>query len=76
MIASHDNYSHVGEGIMERNKILVETAFSVGTGLLDVENVATYQQCIRAIDATPFFQLVEEMVMLVFAGVVLIHHLP
>ena len=72
VVPGGDDHCHLWEGVMEGDKVLVEAAFGGGTGLLDIENVATHQQCVGLIATTPLFELAEEMVVLVLAGVVLI----
>ena len=53
VVAGSDDYGHVGEEVVEVDKILVETAFNRSTGLLDVEDVATHYKGVGAIVEAP-----------------------
>ena len=53
VVAGSDDYGHVGEEVVEVDKIFVETAFDRSTGLLDVEDVATHYKGVGAIVEAP-----------------------
>ena len=53
VVAGSDDYGHVGEEVVEVDKIFVETAFDRSTGLLDVEDVTTHYKGVGAIVEAP-----------------------
>jgi len=75
MVAGRDDDGHLGEIVVEGYEVVIEYFFDMGARLLNVEYVAADQQGVGMIGAAPALQLAEEIVVLVLAGVVLVHHL-
>lgn len=75
MVAGSDDYPHCGVAVVQLDKKIVEGMFGGCTWLLDIEDIATHQQCVRLILSAPAVELVEEMLMFIFSTIVLVHYL-
>ena len=75
MVASGDDDVHLRTFAMQMDKIVGEALLHRCGRLLDVEDIAADEQCIRAFLLAPLLQLTEEMAVFVASVVVLIDDL-
>ena len=75
VVACSDDDCHCRVAVVEADEVVVEGVAGGGGRLGDVEDVATHQQGIRLVLGAPLVQLLEEMLVLIVAVVVLVHHL-
>ena len=75
MIASRNDYVHLGTLLVQPDEIVGKCLFYCCRGLLDVKHITAHEQSIWLFFLTPLFQLTEEVLMLVTAVIVLIDDL-